>query len=349
VQSVSSTREKPDGMERVVRDITLWVKNDAFRGNFVYQGYSGIRRAVAALSRPKNTHGRVVKLAGEEFRIVPGGTQASHEGAPEEPVDEQRPSFYPVQKPRRHYGSMLQFSLNGGYSTFGNNLFSALPISLVVPLNDGAQAVFSSDLRTDLTPSWNVALKATLHPHRFISHEFGFTFSNTTLEVTATSPIASPEDLDAPAHIRQFSYTLIANGTPNGSRWRPYAAIGPALQMIRLTGGVGGGTSFPRIAFRDVGLIARTWDFGSDPPLEGGNIFQPALVYGAGFQFHATPHVLVRADVRQSLSEQPDFWKQSYSTIATRIEGVGEIVPGNVQLYGPLRHTNLTFGMGVSF
>jgi hypothetical protein len=31
------------------------------------------------------------------------------------------------------------------------------------------------------------------------------------------------------------------------------------------------------------------------------------------------------------------------------MEGEGAIVPGNVRLYGPLRHTVWTLGVGVSF
>ena len=345
-----STREKPRGAERVFRDITLWAKNDAFRGNIVYQGYAGVRRGVGALagSKKKSSSERVVKFGGQEFRIVPGAEASAHELAPDDPADEQPPSFHPINSPRRSYAAVLEFSVHGGYSTFANNLFSTQPLDLIVPVNDGRQEVFSSDLETELTEGWNFALKGRLNPHRYLSHEFGFTFSDTVLEVTATSPVASPEDLTAPAHIRQFSYNLIANATPKGSRWRPYAAIGPAMQLIRLTGGISS-ERFSRLAFREVGLIAATWDFGSDPPLEGGGIFQAALVYGAGFQFYFTPHIHFRTDFRESISQQPDFWTKSYASIAGRIDGVGVVVPGEVQLHGPLRHSNWTVGFGVSF
>ena len=345
-----SERPKPRGIERVARDMTLWVKNDAFRGNIVYQGYAGVRRGIGALAGLKkhSSTERVIRFGGQEFRVVPGIAASDHELGPDDPADEGPPSFYPIAAPRRSYASTLEFSIHGGYSTFANRLFSTQPLDLIVPLNAGGQAVFRSDLDTELTEGWNVALKGRLNPHRYISHEFGFTYSDTVLEVTATSPFASPEDLTAPAHIRQFSYNVIANARPTGSRWRPYAAVGPAMQLIRLTGGIGGGR-FSRLAFRDVGLIAATWNFGSDPPLEGGSIFQAALVYGAGFQFFFTPHLHIRTDFRESISEQPDFWKESYASIAGRIEGVGVIVPGEVQLHGPLRHSNWTVGMGVSF
>ena len=54
------------------------------------------------------------------------------------------------------------------------------------------------------------------------------------------------------------------------------------------------------------------FDFGSTPALEGGGVFQAGLQYGAGIKYRVAPHMIVRADYRETLSKNPDMIKSSY-------------------------------------
>lgn len=78
-------------------------------------------------------------------------------------------------------------------------------------------------------------------------------------------------------------------------------------------------------------------------------IFQVALQYGAGVKVHLSPHVLVRADVRETLSKQPDFWTKSYPDFSGVSEADPTFAPGTLDLNGPLRHRLLSFGIAVAF
>lgn len=164
--------------------------------------------------------------------------------------------------------SFLEFSFNGGPSTFGNDLFSTQqfilgvpPVSLDVPAN------------TSLASRWGFAVKSTFNPHPRISHEVGYTYNRTTFEASFVDP-TDPRPLTAPAAIRQFDYNLLIHFKPIGSRVRPYAAIGPGMQLIRITETPVRSGRLPFRAFRGLSRIADAWDFGSRPPLDGGGSFK---------------------------------------------------------------------------
>ena len=140
------------------------------------------------------------------------------------------------------------------------------------------------------------------------------------------------------------------NMKKNGSRVRPYVAIGPAMQTIRLKGELRSTNRVLRFASKDVKLFVSAWDMGRTPPLEGGSVFQFAVQYGAGVKIHLTPHILVRTDFRETLSPQPDFWTRSHEALRglELPEGL-RIVPRPLETDGPLRLDRFSAGVGVSF
>jgi hypothetical protein len=93
------------------------------------------------------------------------------------------------------------------------------------------------------------------------------------------------------------------------------------------------------------------YQFGSLPPLEGDGIFQFGLQYGGGFKCQLTPRFFLRADFRQTLSPQPDYWTKSYPTIGKDlIEDAGDSVDIKAyKKFGLLRQNATTLGFGISF
>ncbi len=341
-------RPVPSGSERFVRDVTLWFKNDAFRGNIVYQGYSGARMGLSALFfKKKPVADRTIHLGGEEFKVVPGGDAHKHELAPNGTAE--RPSFYPVAEPRRTFASQLEFSFSGGASDFGNSAFSTQALNAVVDPGGGPPVAVPFNAITDLAADWGFSLRTTLNPTRYISHEVGYTYSHTTLGIDLASPLIENLQINAATRISQFNYNLLLNVTPNGRRVRPYAAIGPGLQIVRLSEPPKHRDRLLHFAYRGAGWFSSLWNFGSRPPLEGGSILQLAVQYGGGIKFYLSPHIYVRSDFRETVSAQPDFWTKSYPSLTTGLDLGFVVEPGTLELAGPLRHHLFTVGVGVAF
>ncbi len=343
VESAPIVRPTPSAATRMARDITLWFRNDLLRGNIIYQGYSGIRRLAGAFNRRDAPLAgeRSMTFAGEEVQIGPGAAAHQHDLAPDAVDRRQRPSFHPVDRPRTRPVSILQFSGSAGWSGFSDDVVSAQTLSFDTGGERGAAAGV-----TDLAPGSGFTVRTTINSQRYLSHEVGYTYNRTTFETVFDADLAlgGLESFTAPAQLRQVDYNLLVHLRPNGSRVRPYAAAGPGLQLVKLTDAVEHRRRAVRIAFRDVGLIAGAWDFGSAPPLEGGGIFQVAFQYGAGVKVHVTPRLFFRGDYRETLSAAPDFWtKQAASLRAQGLE------PGRVVLNSPMRHRLLTAGIGIAF
>lgn len=342
-------REKGNSFQRTTRNVTLTLKNDLFRGNLIYQGYSGIRMAIDARKVAKSTDAeRTVKYAGQEFKIVRG---AEAEKTPGIPRDRQRaPTFDPQGK--RSFASRLEFSFSGGYSRFGNDEFSTQELDLYIPDdNIGTLRMFMDQ---ELRPGFSISPRVTVNSNRYFSHEFSFTHNDTPFRMYfRIDDVVDSTPIDAEAQIRQYAYNALIHLRPNGSRIRPYIAVGPGLQVIRLTEDTVDTRSKMRFAFRDVGLIIANYRLFKAPPLEGGAIIQPVLTYGAGVKVHVTPRFLVRADFRESLSSQPDFWSKSYQNMDINFgpdatEDYSYKVAPYVK-HGPLRNQVFSFGIGVAF
>jgi opacity protein-like surface antigen len=181
-----------------------------------------------------------------------------------------------------------------------------------------------------------------------LSHEFAYALNTTDVKMRIESPDFPVDELAGDATIRQFSYNLLVHPRPKGARLRPYAAIGPAVQLLQKTGETKKSSRLLKIAFRDLSFIESNWEFGRRPPLEGGGIFQVGLQYGGGVKFHVTHKLVVRADFRETMSRQPDFWTRSYTTIRNTVED-GFLEPGRLTLDGPLRHQRFSLGIGLGF
>ena len=351
VPSAPATREKPSAVKRSLRNLFLTLKNDAFRGNIVYQAYWALRLGFGALFGEDDPEAeRTLTIGGERFVIVPGPEAHEHPLAPTDPVH-LRPSFEPVHQPRqRDYATKLELSFNGGWMGFGNDRFSTQELTLFVPVDGIGEVPAVLTAPTSLGSGWSLAPKVTLNTNRHVSHEFGYTFNSSDIAIRLENPLLEAQQITGPANIRQFSYNVLVHARPKGARIRPYGAIGPALQIIRVSEQVTNSRGVFRFAFKQVGVIAGAWNFGSRPPFEGGGVFQPALQYGGGVGFYLTEHFVVRADFRETLSKQPDFWTKSYPDLRDiEFDGGGRVEPGPLTSHGLLRHRLVSLGFGIAF
>ncbi len=319
---------------RPVRDMLLRFKNDAFRGNLGYQSVAGARmlhRVLRKQADPTETH--VIHMGGEEFEVVAGVHKAGTKEVFRDPGAR-------LPRKERSYATLLDLSINSGYSRFANETFStqnfvgsaADPVKVSVPVS--------------LEQGWSLAPRITLNFARRFSSEFSFASNQTSLRI-----MGIPSHDEAPqimtARVRQFSYNLIIHLRRNGARFRPYAAVGPAFQLIRAVDAKPTTNRLLHFALADLSLIRGAYEFGSKPPLEGGGIFQFGLQYGGGFKYQLTPRYFWRMDFRETLSPQPDFWSDSRSKLNANTELPLKAV--ELSSHGPLRHNLVTMGFGISF
>ncbi len=336
---------------RPVRATMLTLRNDLIRGNLIYQVYSGSRLGLSLLRSTKQANGepRSIRYGGQEFQIVQGATPPPKRSAlPDDPghtVHREQSKRAPAS-----YLTRLMFSLSSGLTGYGNDGFSTLPTEIVARRTDGSEIRDRLDLNIRLERGWVLNPRLTLNAWRYVSSEFSYSRTSTNMQLFGQEQLLGQQvDLRSKALIRAFTYNALFHARPNGKRVRPYLAVGPSLQLIHLQDSKPEPQSLLRFAVRDLSLFLSAYDFGSKPPLEGGGIFQFGLNYGAGVHVHVTPRFFVRADYRETLSPQPDFWKSSVDKLA------GPVTP-NVRLdvqplvkHGPLRQQLLTVGIGVAF
>lgn len=342
---------RPSAPLRATRNTMLTLRNDLLRGNLVYQGYAGTKMAMKAMKKPdpSSDQPRAINYGGQQWQIVRGSEDLPKiPNAPKDP-SEQRPSFQPEEPGPRNYETFLEFSVNFGYSRFGNERFSTQPLTLIVPFDDGSSFEFPTQATTALRPGWNVSIASTFNAHKHFAHETGFTWNKSKLDIGLETPISS-DIIQHDADIRQFHYALLYHPRANGKRLRPYLAAGAGMQVVRLTDANEHGSRFLRYAFREVNILYAAFRLGQDPPLEGGAIFQGTLNYGGGIKYHLNHRVVLRADFRETLSPQPDFWTKSFETLRT-MDSTDDIIiqPGELEKHGPMRHQRISLGVGITF
>ena len=139
---------------------------------------------------------------------------------------------------------------------------------------------------------WNIGGSVVLDSQKYFSHEFSYDHSFTTFIIGLavidheTTPLARSAVCvsDTGLQTSQVTYDLLINGRPKTSRWRPYLAVGPALQLMHLSDApIKKAPKYFKLGLSSVGLITAAYDFGSSPPLEGGGIFQVGLNMASAF------------------------------------------------------------------
>jgi hypothetical protein len=339
---------------RPIRSTFLTLRNDLLRGNVLYQGYSGVKIAREYFAgKKKEVPGaspRSFSYGGQQFLIVDGTAKPSAgSGIPQDAGHQLHRGSDDHRLHPKSYANRILFSLSGGLSGYGSALSSTQSLDFTAP---GApdNLLYRFNVDTYLRRGWAIMPATTFHHTRYLSHELAYSRTSTNAQLFGQDePSGVQLDSRSKAIIRRFSYTPVLHLTPNGKRFRPYVAAGPALQLTHLADAVAQQNRFLKIAARDVAFVVSAYNFGSKPPLEGGGIFQIGLQYGAGTRFHITPRFFVRADFRETLSRQPNFWKSSESSLS---EAGGDAILISLpppQRNGLLRHQLVTMGIGVAF
>jgi len=343
--------------ERVGRDFILYMRDDFYRGNIVYQGYAGTKMLLNLRKKPEDpTNGlkpKVLNIAGEEYEVVSRPGANTGKGGLKD-AGFTKPSYH-LPGVERDYHTHLNFSASGGYSRFGDSQFSTqnLTFNFNEPPPEGGN--FNQANINQLHTGYSISVNSTLDSWKYISNEFGYNYNDTPLTITGV--LSGNEFFDDTTflyddgQIRQFTYNVLIHATPNGKRFRPYFSIGPTFQLIRLTDSKPSKNELLSLTVKDVGIIVDAYNFGSRPPLEGGGIFQFGLQYGTGYKYQLTPRWFLRADFKETLSPQPNWWKKSLPNLGKDL-GPGPVQyvgPGAYISAGPMRQQRFSAGFGVSF
>lgn len=339
---------------RPIRSTFLTLRNDLLRGNVFYQGYSGFKIAKGYFAGKKEEAPggppRSFTYGGQQFLIVDGAaTPSAASGLPQDAGNELHRHTAEHSVHPRTFQNRILFSLSGGLSGYGSALSSTQALEFVSP-NAPADPLYRFNIDNYLRRGWTIVPSTTFHHTRYLSHEFAYSRTSSNAQLYGRDESTGVElDSRSKATIRRFSYTPLLHLTPNGKRFRPYVAAGPALQLIHLADADEQQNRFLKLAARDVAFLVGAYNFGSKPPLKGGGIFQFALQYGAGARFHVTPRFFLRGDFRETLSRQPNFWKGAESALSEVNSDTIRLVLPPVTRHGLLRHQLLTMGIGVAF
>ncbi|MGA9717858.1 MAG: LssY C-terminal domain-containing protein, partial [Acidobacteriaceae bacterium] len=352
----ANLRTHGNRFDRTTRQTVLTLKNNILRDNVGVMAYSGIRYGLDAKKR-KEAAGpeRQMSIDGEKYTIDTGFRSRE---------------AYTTLTPRAETGTpvktaanawkppTVEFGLHGGFHGYYGGNGGAVAYILTGPNPDDILALV---LANSLHDGWELGGTVTLNPQKYFSHEFSYDHSFTEFNLglgivghDSTSQQEIALVLFEPSGLRtsQFTYNLLYNFRPRTSRLRPYLAVGPSLSLMHLADApIKKAPGWFKLGLSNIGLISAAYNFGSDPPLDGGGIFQVGLNYGGGVRYRLTPRWMLRADYRETLTSQPDFWTKSQKEILGGIDadpGTTLTVVGPV-LDGAMRQDRITMGLSFTF
>ncbi|HZD45110.1 MAG TPA: LssY C-terminal domain-containing protein, partial [Acidobacteriaceae bacterium] len=354
-QAVAALRTHGNRFDRTTRQTVLTLKNNIMRDNVGMMAYSGIRYGLDAKKRKEAAPQRNMNVDGERYTIDTGFRQREAYTTLSTRPQSKTSS---TAKAGAWTPPSVEFGLRGGFHGYygGNGGAVAYVLTDVNP-ND----VLALVLGNSLHDGWELGGTVTLNPQKYLSHEFSydhaFTEFNLGLAVVGNDSTSQQEISQivfdqSGLHTSQFTYNLLFNFRPKTSRLRPYLAVGPSLSLMHLADApIKKAPGWYRLGLANIGLISAAYNFGSDPPLDGGGIFEAGLNYGGGIRYRLTPRWMIRADYRETLTAQPDFWSKSQKDILSGIDtdpGTTLTVVGPV-LDGAMRQDHVTMGLSFTF
>jgi opacity protein-like surface antigen len=349
-------RTRGNHLDRTTRQTVLTLKNNLIRDNVVAMAYSGIRYSLDSKKRKETAPERQLNVEGEQYTLDTGYRRrddyATLSTRPQSKTS--APANAAAWAP-----ASVEIGLRGGFHGYYGGNGGA--IAYLFTDDENPDSVLLLVLGNSLHDGWELGGTVTLNPQKYLSHEFSYDYSFTEFNLglavvghDSTSQEEINQIVFSPTGLRtsQFAYNLLVNFTPKTSRLRPYIAVGPSLSLMHLSEApIKKAPGWFRLGLSNIGLISAAYNFGSDPPLDGGGIFQVGLNYGGGVRYRMTPRWMIRADYRETLTSQPDFWSKSVKDISGGIEvdpGTTYTTIGPV-LDGPLRQARVTMGLSFTF
>jgi opacity protein-like surface antigen len=370
----------PNRFERITRDTSLSIRNNIYRGNLIYQGIAGgfaVRNYLRSSSELPQDYGAWRKTDSSGATYAPlkpatGGATNSTFGlnrrrrsVPDnldtDPQD--LAAMAKIKESHKWDPPRYEFALEGGYLHFRETDLSFVDVFLTSESNP---TYYELDLFDQVNDGWAAGGTVTINSWKRFSNEFSYFRQQGKYTLGLGTYEQNPADPNDPGNdddelfvatrvgltTRQFEYNLLAQLRPPTSRWRPYIAAGPTFQLISMAGVPLKKPAGPfTLGLKNIGLIKAAFDFGNTPPLDGGGIFQFGLQYGGGVKYRATPHLMLRADYRETWSQNPNMIKNSYEEYEV-ILGADETYTSDVYTIKPAQkffQDRFTLGVGFAF
>jgi hypothetical protein len=344
-------------VKKSTRNTFLYLRDDLYRGNLVYSGISGafwLKNYFAKKDELEPVTGawRTTDQAGTQFKgigsVPPERQRLTKNISDVQAADEAlRQQAQALEALHRWDPPHYEIGLLGGYTLFPQLRNEALV--LLAQNSEDPNDVFAAILADEFDSGWVAGITTTLNTWKWFSNQFTYTY--TRGKFAYVQALSEPANETIFGHsgliTRQFEYNLLFNLRPPKSRWRPYAAVGPGLQLTHLSDSPVKKAAGPfKLGLQNVGLLLAAYDFGSAAPLNGGGIFSPAVVYGGGLKVRVHPRITWSVDFRESLSRAPNFLSDSYTRNYFKDQGFNL---GVFQFQTDSKYRQQRFTMGLAF
>lgn len=354
----------PNPAAKATRQTVLTLRNTLIRDNIAVTAYGGIKTGLGMKhpkppEQPLETSSEIntARYAiGQPNEVEPEPTLHRHDDDPgkgtiAEAATVKSPRFAPPS---------IELGVHGGWAGYAGGNGGAIGYYLVP--DDPTDPFFVLAMGNEHHNGWNLGGSVTINSYKYFSHEFVFDYNRTgfMLEFVSlgiggsddsTDPQTSSsfEFQEANLSTTEFAYNAVFHMRPRGSRFRPYVSVGPSIRLMHLTDApIKKASPWFKLGLSTVGSIFSAYETGSTPPLDGGGIFQPGLQYAAGVKYRIKPRWILRAEYKETLTSQPDFWSKSsdeiYNTLALPGYTLGVLDPDKDSAMRQQRAT-----VGVSF
>ncbi len=368
VPSPEQTAQIPlreNGLVQATRQTTLTLRNMMLRDNAFFMAYGGIKTGLGVKHpKPPEQPLETASVVTEQRYALGADSDA---GGLEErrPAAEETETATQEEEPRATLPGGLppftvELGLHGGFAGYAGGNGGVVGYGFTpVASSDPAYLLALGNEHND---GWTLGGSVTLDTRAHLAHEFSFDYNRTGFMLEfADVDLSSAGGTTDPTTAANFGFREVALSTTEvayalqylplrrESRWRPYVSVGPSLRLMHLTDApITRASPWFRLGLGTIGSLAAAYEFGSTPPLEGGGLFQPGLQYGAGVKYRVSRHVLVRADYKETLTSQPDFWTKSKNNIfdPADLPGYSLSIAGPF-MAGAMRQQRIT--MGASF
>ena len=362
--SPSDNAVPPNRFERITRDTILTLRNDVWRGNLGYQGYSFGKAGFNYFAhkdelKPDTGAWEKTDVSGAQFKGVgsaPDQQPSARVRLDPSQVGKPDRAVIAAEEAHRWDPPKYEIGLQGGYLFYPNLRVEGVGVLLFPKELTSGLIPLGAAFADEVDGGWSAGIYVTANTWKWFSNQFSYNYQRGTYQLLIED-LSGQNDvgLFGPRTVglvtRQFAYNLLFNLRPPKSRWRPYLAVGPAVQLLSLADAPlkKAPVAF-KLGLQNVGTLLAAFNFAGDAPLEGGGIFQLGLQYGVGIGFRVHPRITINADYRETWSGDPNFTNNTYTNdyFANDFDGynVTKIKVGKSSAF---RQDRITLGVAFTF